>query len=226
MIKEEGIDVGTSIFGTSVPFNDYLNQKYEQNTEYEQKLFNILIQWYEGALGISNKLYNERNNIEQLSKVYPNIFKSPENTVMYRYLRIPKSELIKQMKKLSADIYNGAKNNNKIYLFNDHIILKNIKYKSHRLCSSWTVNYDTFKYELKWDSLIGVISMTDSNCFMNPNVSAIFDLDDEEEIIHFGHTFNYPLHLIFHKSNELLTYNEIDALLNSAIHITNFKNLF
>jgi hypothetical protein len=219
------LNFGKSIFGTDGNFNDYMKQSYEKNTEYENYLYNLLIQWYNGSMNISDKLYKEKDNIKLLTNKYPEIFKSPKSALIYRYLSTPQSQLLTQITDL-CNSFNNNQNKNKVYLFGEQIIIKNIKYKPHRSCTSWTINYDTAKDKFKWHSLIEIMSMTDSDCFMNPNISSLFELDFEEEIIHFGYDFTKPMHLIFHKSNDLLSENITDTLINAAIPIINFKTLF
>lgn len=220
--KTNKLDFGNSIFGTDGNFNEYLQQEYESNTEYENYLYDLIAQWYNGSLNISNKLYIEKDNIKKLSNSYPQIFKSPEDTLIFRYLGSQSQKLKNQITILS----NNFSNKTKIYLYNNKIILGNIKYIPHRECSSWTINYNLAMSRMKWNYDFCIMTMTDKNCFMNPEVSKLFDMDYESEVIHFGKQFNKKIYLMFDMSANKIEKGICDFLYDHATQINNFKTLF
>ena len=165
-----------------------------------------------------------------LTKKYPKVFEAPKDVLMFRYLNY--SSISHQLDELIKKLQSGKIFINKIFEYGPFIIIKDIEYIPHRELTSWTTNFNTLSNQLKWTSSeMGLISITDKNCFMNPELSQIFDLDFESEIIHFGKIFNNMINLILDKNVELLIkkkYNKSinDILISYSDKLTNLGELF
>lgn len=160
-ILKESINVGDVLFGEDPDILKFTNNKYEENTKLEDKIFKSIKDYviYFSNKTDLNKYFDELNKIKNK---FPEILK-PTTDIIYRGFM------------LDADVVLPIINKNGIKIFNDkyYILKKEINYVSHQTLSSWTAKFniaEKFARNMPDSSAIKIIAetTTDNDFLFNP----------------------------------------------------------
>ena len=195
---------GDVLFGDITSLAHLQKKNKEPNTELENKLFDILMSWYDGYSGdfdsAANILHKYKTELFNLKKEYPEILNPPATgTPMYRGLSYQSNTLqfiIDSVDdhKLKPDGYFKS-NKYSNYRINNGLVFKNIKYNPMRSVTSWST-----KMYNKMRSIY-LISKIDKNCIMNPKSSYSFYPEiNQYEVIHFDN-FDYKIDAVVASDN-------------------------
>lgn len=178
-------------------------KKQEDNTEFEEKLYDILNTWtFETSIGLANKLYNNFALLKKAAKKFPKVFlpSTSDGTILYRGIRNLNKQLRDKLEKTKQEDWKKVTIGDKImYQYS-----KPVKYTPRLKVQSWTSSAKVatfFSKPREWsvDSISVILSTTQNNEFLfNQNlIRYIFSdtLSSEKEILHFGQTFKEKVYI-------------------------------
>lgn len=190
ILKEytSNIDVGKVLFGDQSKIARFQNKPYEENTDIETQLFEIIDQY----IRMTNNKEEVKSIIPKLKKLkdkFPKIL-SPENKTVYRGTAVNFKFLSPLIKKYG---YTKSEINQKWFT-----LKTKIDYKSDSLITSWTYNTNTaIKFAEVNDNhttyKIIVCTQPDNSFILNPDfsnlISTSYNLGKEYETISMKNNF-------------------------------------
>jgi hypothetical protein len=179
---------GDIAFGDDPRFQRIQGKRnYEENTKYEDIIFDIISDWAHMADGItSKKLYRREDLFRAASKKFPTVFKpdTPNGTEVYRGLATTKTKLISFLKKTPLKDWKSIEINNKSY----KRYKKPIEYNPSREVQSWTTS-QSIAHRFAESSVL-ISKQNEEYLFSQKTMNIIFNGRNEKEILHFGKQFS------------------------------------
>lgn len=189
ILQENSIDVGEVLFGDISRIAKYQNKPYEENTEIETELFEVLDQY----IRMTNNKEEVKSiipKLKQLKSKFPKVL-IPENKSVFRGTAV-ESKILKTLIKQHG--YSESKINPKWLELNTEI-----DYKSESTITSWTSNINVairfsktneqekITFDKVSSSKVIISTNPDDSFVLNPNfsnlISSLHNLGREYETI-------------------------------------------
>lgn len=168
----------------------------EKNTDYEKKLLYALEKWVatsSAGAEASSRLTKLLPVIKRGKELFPSIFKpsQKDGTPVYRGL----AEISPKLMKLLAT---KTKQADWTAIKGDYMMCtKPIKYTPRSNWQSWSYS---FKVADSFGTGGIMVTKQDANFYFNPKVlKIVFDMEDEQEIIHYGNNYSSKIFIALEK---------------------------
>ena len=168
----------------------------EPNTEEESDLLIHIIKWLSVSnMSVATSIFSHRDMIEKYVDKFPTILKptTPIGTEIYRGLEeVPTyiSDYLEQLDLNDLELFDSGYD--RFYRVDG-----NFKFKPHLPLQSWTTSFGVALQFVNDDYKVILCTKQDKNFFFNQEFLDIISRKHEEEIIHFGMEYEYPISILF-----------------------------
>lgn len=203
ILKEDEVrrNFGNVAFGENPKIARLQNKDEENDTEFEEKLLQVLYNWLNGSSPVEQEeLYKIHNLLKKASERFPQIFKpdTPDGTLLYRNLTVESNvaHLIKTLSKsdFTRNDIETARAGTKTFWMYD----KPIRYTPSGNVQSWTSDISV---GAGFSGAILLQTTQNNEYLFNQNLLDILwnelrTKPSEQEILHFGKTYSEPVYLM------------------------------
>jgi GNAT superfamily N-acetyltransferase len=169
----------------------------EKANELEREIYDYLKDWTDDTDAVSaHNLYANKKIFQKLKEQYPKIFKAEKNKLVYRGLdRLNVDTLLELYDKFSLKDIKKIDFPRLVY----YLYSKPIKYKPENDAQSWTTDIEVAN---GFSRGIILVTKTDDNFIMNPEVTNKIGDSLEDEVIHLGKNYG-KVYVMFFNFDEL-----------------------
>ena len=196
LLQEDLVDdlFGTIALGSDEKIADYQGFKFtEEDTVFEQELIQILQSWVNSEnQAVSNKLFSKFDILKKASERFPKVLKpeTPDKTLLYRGVEFLSEQLEEQLAKTNLNDYEVVLIGRGKYWKYPHPI----QYKPRSSVQSWTSRMD-IATDLFANECFLTTEQNDEFLFNQTLMHIIFKSQREDEILHFGKDYSYPVYI-------------------------------